>query len=318
MPPRKSLTDRVTDSFRVLTELDLSHAYERQAGTIALGVLAIAALTIAVVLSLTAGPEHRTVTMEFPSAAGLAGGDAVLLRGVPVGRVQKIELVGPGRVRVTASLEAALAPRRDAGAEILALDMVGNQAVSYHPGTADEMLPAGAPVPGMAAPTLAERLGELREQAAELAVQLRAFDPEVVREGVARVEEALATARTSVQGFPADSLALAIDGLLVRGQLLVGRLDSVRAAFPDAELAVQKESLTANAAVLMGEVGAVQAGLAAVQDRMAAGEGNIGRFQKDSAFRTELDGVRRSLRHLQEKLLGRAPAAPRPDTAAGR
>jgi ABC-type transporter Mla subunit MlaD len=318
MPERKSLADRVTDSFRVLTELDLSHAYERQAGTLALVVMAVIAVSVVLVLRWTAGPRHETVTMEFPTASGLAGGDPVLMRGAPIGRVHAVELVGPGRVRVTASLDASLAPRRDAAAEIIALDMVGNQAVSYHPGRADEPLPVGAAVPGAAAPTLAEQLATLRAQAAEVAVQARAFDPAVFRDDLARIEDALARARTSARQFPADSLAAAVDGLLGRGQQLVDRLDSLQAAFPKAELAAQRESLTASAGVLMEEVGAVQAGLGAIQERLAAGEGNVGRFQRDSAFRTELDGVRRSLRLLQERLLGRAPPPPRPDTAAGR
>jgi ABC-type transporter Mla subunit MlaD len=318
MPQRKSLADRVTDSFRAITELDLSHAYERQAGTVALIAAAVIAVSVLLVLRWTAGPRHQTVTMEFPSASGLSGGDPVLLFGAPIGRVHAVELLGPGRVRVSASLDATLAPRRDAAAEIIALDMVGNQAVSYHPGRAEEPLPAGAAVPGVTAPTPADHLAGLREQAAEITEQARAFDPAVFRGDLARLQDAMTRARASVHRFPADSLGTAIDGLLARGEMLVDRLGSLQAAFPRAELAAQRESLTASTAVLMEEVGAVQAGLGAIQDRVAAGEGNIGRFQQDSAFRTELDGVRLSLRLLQEKLLGRAPPPPRPDTAAGR
>jgi ABC-type transporter Mla subunit MlaD len=318
MPQRRSLADRVTDSFRALTELDLSHAYERQAGTIALIVMALIAAAGILVADWMAGPDRQTVAMEFPSAAGLAGGDPVLLRGVPIGRVRTVELVGPGRVRVTASLDAVLAPRRDAEAEILALDMVGNQAVGYHPGVADEPLPTGVAVPGVAGPTMGGRMEALRDQAAELAVRLRDLDPAVFRDDLARTHAAFARARAATAGLPAQSLATAIDDLLGRGQALVGRLDSVRAAYPAAALAAQRDSLAASASVLMDEVGQVQGTLDVLRERIAAGEGNVGKFRRDSAFRTELDGARVALRRLQETLLGRRPPPARVDTAAGR
>jgi phospholipid/cholesterol/gamma-HCH transport system substrate-binding protein len=315
MPQRRSLADRVTDSFRVLTELDLSHAYERQAGTIALIVIAVVAAAAMILVSATAGPARQTVAMEFPSAGGLAGGDPVLVRGARVGRVRKVELVGPGRVRVTTTLDADLAPRRDAGAEILALDMVGNQAVNYHPGVADEPLPADAAVPGIAGRTMAGQMGALREQAAELAVRLRGIDPAVFRDDLARTQAALARARAATQGFPEDPLTTAVDELLERGLTVLGRLDSVQAAFPGTVLAAQRDSLAASASVLMDEVGQVQSTLAAMRERVGAGEGNVGKLQRDSAFRTELDGARLALRRLQETLLGRKPPPTRVDSA---
>jgi ABC-type transporter Mla subunit MlaD len=318
MPQRRSLAERVTDSFRVLTELDLSHAYERQAGTIAIGVMAVVAVAVLVAGSLTGGPPHRAVAMEFPNAGGLAGGDPVLLRGVPVGRVRAVELVGPGRVRVTTSVDANLAPRRDASAAIVALDMVGNQAVSYLPGVAGEALPGGAAVPGVIGPTIAGQMSGLRDQVAALAVQLRGLDPAVFRDDLARTQVALARARAAARSFPAESLATAVDGLLGRGQRLLERLDSVGAAFPEAALAAQRESLATSASVLMDEVGRVQGSLDAMREKVAAGEGNIGKLQHDSAFRTELDGARVALRRLQETLLGRKPPPAPADTAPDR
>jgi hypothetical protein len=315
MPQRRSLANRVTDSFRVLTELDLSHAYERQAGTISLVVIAVIAVAAMIVVSATAGPARRTVAMEFPSAGGLAGGDPVLVRGARVGRVRNVELVGPGRVRVTTTLDADLAPHRDARAEILALDMVGNQAVNYHPGVADEPLPPDAAVPGVAGSTIGGRMGALREQVAEMAERLRGIDPAVFRDDLARTQASLARARAATRSLPTDPLAAAVDELLVRGLTVLDRLDSVRAAFPKATLAAQRDSLAAGASVLMEEVGQVQGTLDAVRERVAAGAGNVGKFQRDSAFRTELDGARLSLRRLQETLLGRKPALTAADTA---
>jgi len=307
MPRRRSLTDRVTDSFRILTELDISHAYERQAGTIALVVLAVLVVAVVVIAREVRGPAHVPVTMEFPGAAGIAGGDPVLLRGVPIGRVRGVQLLGPGRVQVTTSVDEQYAPRRDATARIVALDMVGSQAVAYEPGSAAETLPAGQPIAGEDAITLQAQLETLRERAQTIAVNLRDFDPAALREDLARTQEALARARDAARRLPADSVAAGLDALFGEGERLVARLDTVRAAFPAAAIAGQRDSLMANASVLMEQVGAVQESLGRIRERMAAGEGTLGRFQRDSTLPRELDAVRASLRSLQEKLLGRRP-----------
>jgi ABC-type transporter Mla subunit MlaD len=315
MPQRRSLADRVTDSFRVLTELDLSHAYERQAGTITLVVIALIAVVAMIVASATAGPARLTVAMEFPSAGGLAGGDPVLVRGAHVGRVRTVELVGPGRVRVTTTLDANLAPHADAAAEILALDMVGNQAVNYRPGVADDPLPAGAAVPGRAGPTVAGQAGALREEMAGLAERLRGVDPAAFRDDLARTRAALARARAATRSFPRDALTTAVDELVEQGLTALERLDSVRAAFPRTSLAAQRDSLAASAGALMDQVGQVQGTLSVLRERVGAGEGNAGRLQRDSALRSELDGARLAWRRLQETLLGRKPRAAPADTA---
>jgi len=315
MPQRRSLADRVTDSFRVLTELDLSHAYERQAGTITLVVIALVAAIAMVVASVTAGPARLTVAMEFPGAGGLAGGDPVLVRGAHVGRVRSVELVGPGRIRVTTTLDADLAPRADAAAEILALDMVGNQAVNYRPGVADAPLPAGAAVPGRAGPTVAGQAGALREEMAGLAERLRGVDPAAFRDELARTRAALARAQAATRRFQQDGLTAAVDELVEQGLTVLERLDSVRAAFPRTALAAQRDSLAASASVLMEQVGQVQGTLSALRERVGAGEGNAGRLQRDSAFRNELDGARLAWRRLQETLLGRKPPQAPADTA---
>lgn len=307
MPRRRSLTDRVTDSFRILTELDISHAYERQAGTIALIVLAVLVVAVVVIARQVRGPTHVPVTMEFPGAAGIAGGDPVLLRGVPIGRVGGVRLVGPGRVQVTTSVDEQYAPRRDATAQIVALDMVGSQAVAYEPGSASEALPLGVPIAGEDAITLQQQLATLRERAQTIAVNLRDFDPAVFRDELARTQQALARAQDAARRLPADSITAGLDVLFGEGERVVARLDTVRAAFPAAQIAEQRDSLMANASVLMEQVGAIQASLGAIRERMAAGEGTVGRLQHDSTLRLELDAVRASLQALQEKLLGRRP-----------
>jgi ABC-type transporter Mla subunit MlaD len=314
MAQRRSLSDRVTDSFRVLTELDLSHAYERQAGTIALGVLAV--LVLVGVLA-TGGLARRgggtiPVSVELPAAAGLARGDPVLMRGVRVGRVAGIRLLSPGRVQVTLSVEEAHAPRTDADAQLVALDLVGNQAVLYEAGSAGTPLAPDASVIGSSSVVLNDRLAQLKEQAAELIVGLRAVDPEALAAEVRRTREALARAQAVVGAFPADSLALATKAAVARGDSLVASFEALRAAFPRDAIQAQRESLATNAAALLADVGEVQETLGRLREQVAHGEGSAGRLMRDTTFRHELDAARASLALLLEKFGGRGRAASSP------
>jgi ABC-type transporter Mla subunit MlaD len=312
MPTRRSLGDRVTDSFRVLTELDLSHAYERQAGAIALGVLAVLLLAGALVTGRrAAGHPTIHVSVDLPAAAGLARGDAVLVRGVRVGRVESIRLLSPGRVRLMLSVEEAHAPRLDANARLVALDLIGNQAVQYDPGRADTPLAPDLPVAGSASVLLRDRLVQLEEQAAELLVGLRELDPETLAAEVRRTRAALARAEAAAKAFPADSLATAARATAARGDSLIASLGALRAAFPREEIRAQRESLETSAATLLAEVGEVQGSLDRIREQAAQRGGGAGRL-RDSAFRHELDAARTSLRLLLEKFGGRRRPPPPP------
>jgi len=313
MPKRRSLSDRVTDSFKVLTELDLSHAYERQAGTIALSVLAVLALAL---LLVTGGPTAARgtvdVLVELPAAPGLARGDPVLVQGARVGQVSSVTLTSPGHVRVVLEVDERHAPRADAEAQMVALDLIGGQAVHYAPGRSPAPLASGVPVVGAPAVLFRDRLTQLREQAAELLVGLRDVDPDALAAEVGRTRATLARARAAAAAFPADSLAVLARATAARGDSLMAAFTAFRASVPRDAIQAQRESLAVNAATLLAEVGAVQEALDHLRDRVARRAGTAGRLAHDSTFRLELDAARTSLRLLLEKFGGRRRAPPPP------
>lgn len=313
MAKRRSLSDRVTDSFRVITELDLSHAYERQAGTVALAVLGVLAV---VLLIATGGPTAARGTIDvavaLPEAPGIARGDPVLVQGARVGQVKSVDLVRPGHVRVVVTVDEAHAPRADADAHLVALDLVGNQAVAYHPGRSDTRLADTAEVVGSPSVVMRDRLLRLREQAAELLVGLRDVDPAVLAAELRRTRDALEQARAAAAAFPTDSLAALARATTARGDSLLGAFATLKARIPRDAIQAQRESLSVNAAMLLGEVGAVQEALDQLRERVASGSGTVGRLARDSTFRRELDAARTSLRLLLEKFGGRRPAASPP------
>lgn len=313
MPQRRSLSDRVTDSFKVLTELDLSHAYERQAGTIAIGIVVVAVITILLVTGGLRGVRETVqVVVELPEAPSLARGDPVLVQGARVGQVHSVQLLRPGHVRVELTVDAAHAPRQDADARLVAMDLLGNQAVMYAPGQSETPLPDGRTVTGSPSVLFRDQLTQLKDQAAELFVGLRDVDPAVLTAEVRRTRDALGRAQAAAAAFPTDSLAALARATAARGDSLMAAFAALRDSFPKEALAAQRESLQVNAATLLGEVGAVQEALGVLRERVARGEGTVGRLQHDSTFRRELDAARTSLRLLLEKFGGRRPAASPP------
>ena len=311
MPARRSLPQRVSDSFRVIRELDLSHQYERQAGTIAFLVLA-AGLVVATIAGgwLARGRRPVSVLVEFGAAQGLVGGDAVLLAGVPVGRVRRVELVEADRVRVSMVIERKHRPRRDAQFEIAAVNLLGNVAVAYRPG-ADTVLPSpGQVLAGRTPEGFAARLLAVKETGAEVALSARAFLRPDFQRDLAAARAATARARAAlpgVRGAPVQALTEA----LTAGQAMLASLDSlVRNAALDSARGLLGE-LGGRAGPLMDGVGDTRARLAEIRARMDSGQGNAGRALHDSTLRRELDATQRSLDDLLFKFLGRRPAPPR-------
>ena len=311
MPSRRSIPQRVSDSFRVIKELDLSHQYERQAGTIVFLVLA-AGLGVATIAGgwLASGRRPVSVEVEFGAAQGLVGGDPVLLAGVPVGRVRRVELVEARRVRVAMVIQRRHRPRRDAQFEITAVNLLGNVAVSYQPGTDTTLAASGRLLAGRTPEDLSARLLAVREKGAEVAVSARAFlrqdfrgDVTAARAATRRAQAALAGAR----GAPVQALTEA----LMAGQAMLASLDSlVRNAALDSARGRLSE-LGDRAGPLMTGVADTRARLAEIQARMDSGQGNLGRALHDRTLRRELDATRRSLDDLLFKYLGRRPAPPR-------
>jgi ABC-type transporter Mla subunit MlaD len=305
MLPRRSIPRRVSDSFRVIKELDLSHEYERQAGSLALLVL-VAVIGVVVLKSDWLWRRPVTVLAEFEAARGLVGGDQVLMAGVPVGRVREVSLVEAGRVRVRMSIERDYRPRRDAHLVIAPVNMLGDVGVIYRPGTDPEELPGGEVLAGQAPVNLGAQSLALREHAEEIALQSRAFlardfrsDIRVARAATDRARAAL----TSAQGAPRVALADA----LTAGTVLLASLDTLLAdPMLDSARAGLRE-VGESAATLLAGLTETRERLDAIMARVDSGQGNVGLARRDSTLRRELAATRRALDDLLLKYTGRRP-----------
>jgi phospholipid/cholesterol/gamma-HCH transport system substrate-binding protein len=111
-------------------------------------VLVVLAVVAAVVFVLvTPGGPTKALTADFVEAPGLYVGNNVEVLGIPVGKVTSIR-AEPGMVVVKMSVRANLPVPSDAGAEIMAPQVVSDRFVQLLPAyTTGPTLPAGATIP---------------------------------------------------------------------------------------------------------------------------------------------------------------------------
>ncbi len=113
--------------------------------------------------------SHTEIRVKFPAVGGLAGGDPVHVRGIPMGKVTQVSLADGGTV-VDLKIDEQVKLTMDATFAIEALGFVGEFFVATEPGK-------GAPVPdghmfeGELAPTIGDAMAQMKslgDQAGEL------------------------------------------------------------------------------------------------------------------------------------------------------
>src|SRR5918993_1140109 len=107
--------------------MDLS--YKREA---TVGAVIIAAIVLFVVgTTWLSGRSIRSNSddywkIQFRDAGNLKASSPVRISGVPVGRVEDIKLLDPGKVLVFISIPAGIKPRGEATATVVAVGFVGD------------------------------------------------------------------------------------------------------------------------------------------------------------------------------------------------
>lgn len=310
------MPQRVSDSFRVIRELDLSHRYEAQ-----VGLITIVVLTTLILLALlltgwrVGGDRHVELLVRFPDASGLNGGDVVQTSGVPVGQVRGVELQPSGDVLVRLRLEGRARPRRDARAEIVSLNLMGDRAIAYSPGISAEYLPSGAVLDGTIEAGFGGALGQATEEGRTLAASASAFTHAELRRELTAVRVATARALAALDQVHGDSVIMAATATLRASEAAFARLDSVADAAAAEHAGEGLARAAAGAGDLTDAVGAARDALGRVERRLAAGEGGVARLPHDSAFRGEITATRRSFDLLLAKALGRRPPPSSPPPA---
>jgi phospholipid/cholesterol/gamma-HCH transport system substrate-binding protein len=123
-------------------------------------VVALVALVAGILWGkgLVVGVHQLTIKMDFPRAGGVDIGAPVRIYGVRKGSVTAVEVMETG-VRITATVEPAVALHPDATASLQMVELMGGKAIEIQPGNAPGKLADGALIEGRIEGDVADLLG---------------------------------------------------------------------------------------------------------------------------------------------------------------
>lgn len=246
--------------------------------------------------------DQQLTRVRFEDVGGLKAGDPVLVSGVNVGRVARIELVELGEVFVHIEVGPRWRPRRGAWAQVVAIGFVGDQALEYWPGRDGEWLADTAAVEGRDAGggfgELAVRADTLLGNVQQLLSQQLARD---VHNTLVATERAMRAVAALGDG-PAVRQATSTLAALER---TAARLDTTLAE-PDLRTALRGlDDVTQSMNEMMQGLAGATGALYGILARVEQGEGTLGRLSSDSVLYQELRRATTALADLLEDVKAR-------------
>lgn len=121
------------------------------------GIFALAYLSISLGQVDLFGARGYTVHADFPTVGGLKAGAAVEIAGVPVGRVESIQLKDY-QARVFMHITNDIQIQTDAIVSIKTKGLIGEKFVQISPGGSDKIVPPGGRLTEVEAPVDMEEL----------------------------------------------------------------------------------------------------------------------------------------------------------------
>jgi phospholipid/cholesterol/gamma-HCH transport system substrate-binding protein len=275
--------------------MDLRYSRE-----VAVGTLVIAAVLIFVFGTMWLSgrtPTGDLVWVRFENAAGLKRAAPVRVSGVPIGKVEQIEFVDVGNVRVGLGLPERITPKVDAKATIVSISLVGDYAVDFDPGKAQQALPEGRVIIGTQEEGLSGTAEVLGEKAETLMTNLQLFVNERTANNLNQSLEALQQTMTTMnRQIPATTAEL--NRTMVAFRQLTGRLDQTLNQ-PGLQRAIAgSDTLTRNLSEMSARLAATSARLDSVMQLVQHGEGTLGKLASDSMLYRNITNVTASLDSL--------------------
>ena len=289
--------------------MDLS--YKRE---VTVGSLVILAVVLFVVGS--SWLSGRSVTadeddfwkIQFKSAGNLKTSSPVRISGVLVGKVERVQLAGVGKVLVMITLPDEMAPRVDATAQIVAVGFVGDAAIELNPGQAPQRLTRDRVIIGTQAAgfsDMAQSLGDRADSVllgAQQIVNKRTADELYATltalQGTLKAAERTMRVYGDAQNGPTAQLTKTLASL----EQLTSRLDSTLANPALARTLQRADTLTGNLATMTAQFSSTGARLDTLLANLNQGRGTMGKFATDTGLYTDLREVSQSLKEFLDDL----------------
>ena len=263
--------------------MDLS--YKRE---VTVGSLVILAVVLFVVgtswlsgRSITAD-EDEFWKIQFQTAGNLKASSVVRISGVPVGKVERIQLVDVGKVLVMVTLPDNIVPRVDATAQIMAVGFVGDAAIEFNPGKAPQRLTRDRVIIGSQAgglTDLAQSLGDRADSVllgAQQIVNKRTADELYATltalQGTLKAAERTMRVYGDAKNGPTAQLTKTLASL----ERLTSRLDSTLADPALSRTLQRADTLTGNLATMTAQLTSTGARLDTLLLNMNQGRGTHG------------------------------------------
>ena len=252
--------------------------------------------------------EDEFWRIQFEGAGNLKASSVVKISGVPVGKVERIQLADVGKVIVSVTLPDKIVPKVDARAQIVAVGFVGDAAIEFHPGKAPQRLTRDRVIIGREAggiTDLAQALGNRADSVligAQQIVNKRTAD-ELYATLTALQGTLKAAERTmAVYGNPTKGPTAQLSKTMASLEQVTIRLDSTLANPALSRTLNRADTLTSNLAAMTAQLTSTGARLDTLLLGMNQGRGTLGKFATDTGFYTDIRKLSQSMQQLLDEL----------------
>jgi phospholipid/cholesterol/gamma-HCH transport system substrate-binding protein len=270
--------------------------YKQEVGVGALVLVGVAVLLVGLfwLTGKSLGTSGIKVDVMFESVAGLKQGDPVLVSGVKKGRVARVNLERVKSVRVTLDLSSDVAPRIDASAAVVALDLFGAKFIDYNPGAREEMLADGHSITGSHAPDIADVAQGVATRANELMENAANIVSDRLGEDIHNTLVVTQRAMTTLSNMPEGPFITQTTRTLQATERVMQRVDSMLGSGTGTNI----DSISKNLATLTNHLTHTTAQLDTLLSRINRGEGTLGRMAADTAMYANLRDLSAALTAL--------------------
>src|SRR3954468_21477598 len=282
--------------------MDLSYKREATVGTLVIVAIVLFFVGTTWLSGRSVGGRTKDFwKAQFPEASNLKPSSVVRISGVPVGKVEQIQLVDVGRVLVMFSLPERIRPKLDAAATIVAVGFVGDAAIEFNPGDAPVALSRDKVIIGTRSTGLTDRAQVLGDRADSILIGAQAIVNEQtakqLRSTLTALEGTLKATQRTMQIY-SDSThgpTAELTRTMAAFRQLSTRLDSTLANPALGRTLSRTDTLTSNLAAMTARFDST---LAAIN----RGQGTLGKFATDSGLYYDMRDVSKSLKELLDEL----------------
>lgn len=282
--------------------MDLSYKREATVGTLVILAIVLFFVGTTWLSGRSVGGRNKDYwKIQFREASNLKPSSPVRISGVPVGKVEHIELAEVGKVLVSISLPDRINPRVDATAKIVSVGFVGDAAVEFDPGNGPQPLRKDQIIIGARDLGFMDRAQELGDRADSILLGAQAIVNEQtakqLRSTLTALEGTLRATERTMQIYSDSSRGptAELTKTLATFRQLSTRLDSTL-------IALRTDTISANLAAMAQQLTVTTARLDTVLAGVNRGQGTIGKLATDSGLYYDIRDLSHSMKELLDEL----------------